>query len=56
MVNVGIKGSFLCPWGYLNRQRPLLELLYRKDYRPCAGEVLAVNAIGTQVHDPIHLV
>ena len=38
--------------GDLQRQHPLLNTV--EDYWPCAGGLSVVNAIGTQLRDPIN--
>ena len=42
MVHGDLKNGSTCYWNYL------------EDYWPCAGGLSAVNAIGTQLRDPIN--
>ena len=48
VLKVGVRKERIIlvgPWDYLNRHCPLLDE-YLEDYRPWAGELSAVNAIG----------
>ena len=53
IVGVGKRGAYVLVHGDLPRQHPFVRN-YLEVYWPCAGGRSVVNAIGTQLRDPIN--